>query len=309
MYNYGSDVMKNIIENIKDENVIYYLEYLKYERRLSDNTIDSYGENLLMLLEQTRKDALSLSSDDIRNFLLNIEATSKTKAHYLSFFNSFYNYMIFNKNINNNPCDSIKAPKLEKKLPNYLTDEEVDKLLDIRLIKPADYRNKAMLEVLYATGIRISELTNLELNQIDFDECIIRVLGKGKKTRIVPLGDTAIKYLTLYINEYRKFLLKTKTSNYVFINKDGNKISRKKASCPKVSYTSKLYGYTYNNDNLELYIKMGYIDNGKVYDLSNKEIGKYDKKTINKTLDDGTLQIYSYQIDNNKYYFKKIIEG
>ena len=83
MYNYGSDVMKNIIENIKDENVIYYLEYLKYERRLSDNTIDSYGENLLMLLEQTRKDALSLSSDDIRNFLLNIEATSKTKAHYL----------------------------------------------------------------------------------------------------------------------------------------------------------------------------------------------------------------------------------
>ena len=73
MYNYGSDVMKNIIENIKDENVIYYLEYLKYERRLSDNTIDSYGENLLMLLEQTRKDALSLNSDDIRNFLLNIE--------------------------------------------------------------------------------------------------------------------------------------------------------------------------------------------------------------------------------------------
>ena len=90
---------------------------------------------------------------------------------------------------------------------------------------------------------------------------------------------------------------------------DGNKISRKKASCPKVSYTSKLYGYTYNNDNLELYIKMGYIDNGKVYDLSNKEIGEYDKKTINKILDDGTLQIYSYQIDNNKYYFKKIIEG
>ena len=226
MYNYGSDVMKNIIENIKDENVIYYLEYLKYERRLSDNTIDSYGENLLMLLEQTRKDALSLNSDDIRNFLLNVEASTKTKAHYLSVFNSFYNYMIFNKKINNNPCDSIKAPKLEKKLPNYLTDEEVDKLLDIRLIKPVDYRNKAMLEVLYATGIRISELTNLELNQIDFDECIIRVLGKGKKMRIVPLGDTAIKFLTLYINEYRKFLLKTKTSNYVFINKDSNKISR-----------------------------------------------------------------------------------
>ena len=197
--------MKNIIENIKDENVVYYLEYLKYERRLADNTIDSYGENLLMLLESTKKDSLKLGSEDIRNYLLNVDASAKTKAHYLSVFNSFYNYMIFNKRIDKNPCDSIKAPKLEKKLPNYL---------------------KAMLEVLYATGIRISELTNLELNQIDFDECIIRVVGKGKKDRIVPLGDTAIYYLKLYIEEYRKFLLKTQVSNYVFINKDGNKISR-----------------------------------------------------------------------------------
>lgn len=218
--------MKNIIENIKDENVVYYLEYLKYERRLSDNTIDSYGENILMLLESTKKDSLKLGSEDIRNYLLNVDASAKTKAHYLSVFNSFYNYMIFNKRIDKNPCDSIKAPKLEKKLPNYLTDEEIDKLLDIRLTKPIDYRNKAMLEVLYATGIRISELTNLELNQIDFDECIIRVVGKGKKDRIVPLGDTAIYYLKLYIEEYRKFLLKTQVSNYVFINKDGNKISR-----------------------------------------------------------------------------------
>ena len=218
--------MKNIIENIKDQNVIYYLEYLKYERRLSDNTIDSYGENLLKLLNYVNKDFLILNSDDIRNYLLNSDATAKTKAHYLSVFNSFYKYMVFNKKINNNPCEGIKTPKLEKRLPKYLTDDEINKLLDIRLIKPIDYRNKAMLEVLYATGIRISELTNLEFNQIDLNDCTIRVLGKGKKDRIVPLGNMAIHYLTLYIEEYRKFLLKTKTSNYVFINKDGNKISR-----------------------------------------------------------------------------------
>ena len=218
--------MKNIIENIKDQNVIYYLEYLKYERRLSDNTIDSYGENLLKLLNYVNKDILILNSDDIRNYLLNSDATAKTKAHYLSVFNSFYKYMVFNKKINNNPCEGIKTPKLEKRLPKYLTDDEINKLLDIRLIKPIDYRNKAMLEVLYATGIRISELTNLEFNQIDLNDCTIRVLGKGKKDRIVPLGNIAIHYLTLYIEEYRKFLLKTKTSNYVFINKDGNKISR-----------------------------------------------------------------------------------
>ena len=218
--------MKNIIENIKDKNVIYFLEYLKYERRLSDNTIDSYGENLLKLLNYVNKDILILNSDDIRNYLLNSDATAKTKAHYLSVFNSFYKYMVFNKKINNNPCEGIKTPKLEKRLPKYLTDDEINKLLDIRLIKPIDYRNKAMLEVLYATGIRISELTNLEFNQIDLNDCTIRVLGKGKKDRIVPLGNIAIHYLTLYIEEYRKFLLKTKTSNYVFINKDGNKISR-----------------------------------------------------------------------------------
>lgn len=218
--------MKNIIENIKDQNVIYYLEYLKYERRLSDNTIDSYGENLLKLLNYVNKDILILNSDDIRNYLLSSDATAKTKAHYLSVFNSFYKYMVFNKKINNNPCEGIKTPKLEKRLPKYLTDDEINKLLDIRLIKPIDYRNKAMLEVLYATGIRISELTNLEFNQIDLNDCTIRVLGKGKKDRIVPLGNMAIHYLTLYIEEYRKFLLKTKTSNYVFINKDGNKISR-----------------------------------------------------------------------------------
>ncbi len=218
--------MKNIIENIKDQNVIYYLEYLKYERRLSDNTIDSYGENLLKLLNYVNKDILILNSDDIRNYLLNSDATAKTKAHYLSVFNSFYKYMVFNKKINNNPCEGIKTPKLEKRLPKYLTDDEINKLLDIRLIKPIDYRNKAMLEVLYATGIRISELTNLEFNQIDLNDCTIRVLGKGKKDRIVPLGNMAIHYLTLYIEEYRKFLLKTRSSNYVFINKDGNKISR-----------------------------------------------------------------------------------
>ena len=83
-----------------------------------------------------------------------------------------------------------------------------------------------MLETLYATGTRISELINLQMNQIDFDECIIRVLGKGKKDRIIPLGNTALEYLMLYINEYRPFILKTKNSEYVFVNKNGEKISR-----------------------------------------------------------------------------------
>ena len=216
----------NVIDNIDDENIKFYLEYLKYERRLSENTVESYGENLKMLITTLKKDILSLNIDDIRKFLNDVEATSKTKAHYLSVFNSFYNYMIFNERLVNNPCSGIRTPKIEKKLPNYLMEEEIDKLLNINLRKPIDYRNKAMLETLYATGTRISELINLTLNQVDFDECVIRVLGKGKKDRIIPLGNTALNYLKLYINEYRTFILKTKISDYVFVNKNGDRISR-----------------------------------------------------------------------------------
>ena len=216
----------NVIDTCEDKNIKFYLEYLKYERRVSDNTVESYGENLKKLTQNINKDILSLTTSDIRMILNNMETSPKTKAHYLSVLNSFYNYMIFNGIIKNNPCSGIKLPKLEKKLPNYLTIEEIDKLLDIKLIKPIDYRNKAMLEVLFATGTRISELINLTLNQIDYNECIIRVLGKGKKDRIIPIGNTAMEYLKLYINEYRGFILKTKNSEYVFINKNGTKISR-----------------------------------------------------------------------------------
>lgn len=218
--------MRNIISNITDESTKDFLEYLKYERRVSVNTIDSYGENLLLLKNYTNKDLISLKKEDIKDFLDNVEATARTKAHYLTVFNSFYKYLLFMDKIKSNPCDGIKAPKLEKKLPTYLTNEEIAKLFNIRLTKPVDYRNKAILEVMYATGARISEVINLELNQIDFEECIIRVVGKGKKERIIPLDDVAIEALDNYINNYRPFLIKNETCNYVFLNKNGEKISR-----------------------------------------------------------------------------------
>lgn len=218
--------MRNIISIITDESTKDFLEYLKYERRVSVNTVDSYGENLLLLKNYTNKDLISLKKEDIKDFLDNVEATARTKAHYLTVFNSFYKYLVFMDKIKSNPCDGIKAPKLEKKLPTYLTNEEIAKLFNIRLTKPVDYRNKAILEVMYATGARISEVINLELNQIDFEECIIRVVGKGKKERIIPLDDVAIEALDNYINNYRPFLIKNETCNYVFLNKNGEKISR-----------------------------------------------------------------------------------
>lgn len=218
--------MRNIINSIEEKDVLSFLEYLKYERRLSVNTIDSYGENLLLVSKYLNKDLINANRDDIKNFFDNFDGDVKTKAHYLTVLNSFYKYLLFMGKCSINPCDGIKHPKLSKKLPEYLTSEEINKLFDIRLTKPIDYRNKAMLEVLYATGTRISELINLELNQIDFDECIIRVTGKGKKDRIIPIGDTAMDALKNYILNYRIFLVKTNDNNYVFLNKNGSKISR-----------------------------------------------------------------------------------
>lgn len=208
-----------------------YLEYLKYERKLSDNTYQSYENNLKQFkkylidsnIETNSKD---VSTEILKEFLYQLNLSNKSKSHYLTVLKSYYNFLTKEGLIKNNPANSIKMPKIEKKLPNYLTIEEVNKLLDIRLEKPTDYRNKAMLELLYATGMRISELTNLKLSQIDFDDDIVRVLGKGKKERIIPLNDIAIQALKEYISDYRPFLLKLNTSEYIFINNFGNKISR-----------------------------------------------------------------------------------
>ena len=128
--------------------------------------------------------------------------------------------------IKKSPCENIKSPKIEKSLPKYLTFDEVDKLLDIELYKPIDYRNKAMLELLYATGMRISELLNLTLSNVNIDDASVKVMGKGSKERLIPMGDITIKYLNMYINEYRNLILDGKTSEYLFINYNGNRMSR-----------------------------------------------------------------------------------
>lgn len=210
---------------MNSENIKAYIDYLMYERRLSKNTIIAYKKDLNIIISTLKKDLNQLNKDDINNFLKNMDASSRTKAHYLTVLNSYYNYLIFTGLLSMNPCDMIKSPKIEKKLPVYLTIEEIDKLFNIRLNKPIDYRNKAMLELLFATGTRISELTSLTLSQINFEESIIKVMGKGKKERIIPIANNALNYLKVYIYNYREYLIKN-TSEYVFLNKNGEKISR-----------------------------------------------------------------------------------
>lgn len=204
-----------------------YLNYLKYERKLSKNTYESYKYNLIKICNFFNDYELTnLCEDDIRTFIYSSKESSKTISHYITVFKSFYNYLLDANQIQKNPCENIKSPKTTRKLPKFLSEEEIDKLLDIKCQKPIDYRNKAMLELLYATGIRISELLELKLSNIYEDEAVIKVMGKGSKERIVPMGDITIKYLNLYINNYRGFILKTKQSDYLFVNYNGSKMSR-----------------------------------------------------------------------------------
>ena len=214
-------------EYIENQLITKYMDYLQYERKLSQNTINSYRNDLKNFDIFMKQNIISVTNKDILNYLdYQKNQTARTIAHNLTVINSFYNFLLEEKIIESNPCLNISSPKIPKKLPNYLTEEEVNKLLNITLKTPFDYRNKAMLETLYATGLRITELCNLKITDIDLNNCFLRVIGKGKKERIVPLSDLAIKYLNIYIKQYRNEILKEKDSDYIFISNSQKNISR-----------------------------------------------------------------------------------
>lgn len=203
-----------------------YLDTLEYERKLSDNTILSYKNDLLTLCNM-KINLMDITENDLEKHIQSLyKLTNRSLAHHVTVIHSFYNYLVSDGLIKNNPAENLVGPRLPKKLPEYLTEEEINKLLSINLITPYDYRNKAMLELDYATGLRVTELVSLKMANIDLEEQIVRVMGKGSKERMVPIGDVAIKYLKIYLNTYRDLLLKNKTSEYLFINNLSKPISR-----------------------------------------------------------------------------------
>lgn len=216
-----------------------YFDYLKYERKLSNNTYISYQQNiksyqnyLLNNKKLTKEDSkynpliLNITEAKLLKYFHNLNLSPKSLAHHITVIKSLYNYLVSENYIPKNPLDNIKSPKLPKKLPKYLTEEEVNKLLNINLYTPYDYRNKAMLELLYATGMRVSELINLKINDIDLNNALVRIFGKGSKERIVPLNDISIKYLDIYIKKYRPILLKNSINDDLFIGNTTHKMTR-----------------------------------------------------------------------------------
>jgi len=206
-----------------------YLNYLRIDKKYTDNTILSYSNDLKNFEKFMKKDFLKIEKQDIINFLskeVENKKTDKSVAHSLTVLKNMYKYFEVTDKIKENPTDYIDLPKLRKSLPVVLSKEEVEQLLDINLITKYDYRNKAILEVLYATGLRISELVNLKINDLNVNNATIRIMGKGNKERIVPLGDYALKALEEYISVYRKDILKNKISDYIFLNNRSTRLSR-----------------------------------------------------------------------------------
>ena len=211
---------------MNDNYINDFLLYLEMDLNYSKNTINTYQNNLNILSNNINKDLLKLNSKDIEHFISSLNLESSSISNYLSSFKTFYNYYIKIGLLKENPVLLIDSPKLKKHLPTYLTIDEIDKLLNIEIKDAFSARNKSLLELLYATGLRISELINLEFKNIDLNDCIVRIMGKGSKERIVPINDTAIKYLKIYVKDYRHCLVKKEQNNYVYLNNHGKKMTR-----------------------------------------------------------------------------------
>jgi integrase/recombinase XerD len=213
-----------------DELIDEFLRYLLIDKGYSNNTIDSYKIDLeKFLIYNKNTDINKIKNNDLKEYVkyLKIEGLNeKSISRNISCIKSFYKFLLIEKYITNNPSDALYMPKIKKSLPNILTEEEVLKLLDINLNDDFSYRNKAMLELMYATGLRVSELVNLKLQDIDLNQDIVRTFGKGNKERIIPIGDYAKEYLEKYIYEHRGRMLKKNASEYLFLNNHGNKMTR-----------------------------------------------------------------------------------
>lgn len=216
------------------QDVIKFLEYIKNQKRYSINTVKNYEIDIIEFfnyLDKKQKDYKTIDYDFIKDYLVelyNRNLSRNSVARKISSLRSFYKYLYNNDIVLNNSFKYVITPKKEKRLPRYLGVQELETLFNTPLKTTSlGQRDSVILEVLYASGIRVSELVNIKLSDINFDKKEIKILGKGKKERLVEFGDYCLEAINLFINDGRKIILNkhNKTSEYLIINERGDKIT------------------------------------------------------------------------------------
>lgn len=212
-----------------------FLEYIRYEKGLSDHTLAAYRRDLVQfhqfLQSQKRsQDPREISKQDIMRFLssqLDQGASHATIARKLSTLKTYYKFLILEGHCQNNPTIDLETPKIKRKLPVVLSIDEVDKLMEQpQVTNPLGLRDRAMLELMYGTGVRVSELLSLQIEDVNLMAGFLRCFGKGRKERIVPINHTSVEWVQRYLARGRSLILKRPGERTLFLNVRGNAMSR-----------------------------------------------------------------------------------
>lgn len=225
--------MKTAHNHPVDDMVRRYVRYLKLERNYADNTLEAYRHDLTHLLGYLgtqRLGPIEVKLEHLQHFAATLHERgigAKSQARILSGVRAFYRYLVLDGYLEVDPTELLESPHLPRHLPEYLTTAEVDALEDsIDLSTNEGHRNRAIIEVLFSCGLRVSELTHLRLSCLYAEERFIRVLGKGNKERLVPISDRALHELDLWFDDRRKMNIQPGEEDYVFLNRRGHHLTR-----------------------------------------------------------------------------------
>lgn len=209
-----------------------FKQYLMYEKGLSPKSVEAYLHDVLLLADFLGEDKIETATfEDLQKFLKHLyesDFNARSQARIVSGMRAFYRYLIYAQQREDDPTELLDAPKIGMHLPDVLTVEEIQRIMEvIDLSTPEGHRNRAMAEVMYGCGLRVSELVTLRISNLFFDDGFIKVVGKGNKERLIPIGATAMKMVNLYVNGKRKELkIKKGEEDYVFLNRRGAHLTR-----------------------------------------------------------------------------------
>ncbi len=290
-----------------EQKIVDYREYLQLERGLSLNSIDSYIRDVNKLVNYINEFIIdekpsSIQKETIQLFIYEIAKiiSPKTQARIISGLRSFFDYLVFENYREDNPLDLIESPKIGRTLPDTLSDDEISLLIKtIDLSHPQGERNRTIIETIYGCGLRVSELINLRLSDLFFDEGYIRVLGKGNKYRLIPIHSVTIKYLNIYINSIRNKITPFKEdSDIVFLNRRGKKLTRQmiftilKELALKADLQKKISPHTLRHSFATFLLKQG-----------------ADLRAIQQLLGHESITTTEIYVHLDKEYLQKVVEN